>query len=163
MSERLLIPGAGRLVSTSVRPSARRQTRYARWLPDLPDLPGRLAACPLLFECTPFTHRVHRAPVPFMLEDRELSVARQPLERLALEDGLRADVVEGLSLEDEETTVDPSLIELRLLAELRGEVAADVQLTETARRPNSGDRRELPLLPVELEKLPVIHVRDAVN
>src|SRR6266550_571871 len=128
----------------------------------LPDLPRRLAAGPLFFEGAALPHRVHRAPVPLMPEDRELSLACEALERLALEDRVGADVVERLPPEDEEAAVDPALVQLGLLAELLGELAADVQLAEAARRPNSGDRRELSLLAVELEERAQVDVGDAV-
>src|SRR5438552_11329626 len=100
----------------------------------LPDLPRRLAARPLFFESAPFAHRVHWTPVPLVAEDRELSLARETLERLALEYGVRADVVERLPPEDEETAVDPPLVELGHLAELLRKAASDVQLPKTTRR-----------------------------
>src|SRR5439155_3594710 len=67
-----------------------------------------------------------------------------------------------LAAEDEKTAVDPALVELGLLAELLGEITADVQLAEAARRPDRGDRRELSLLAVKLEKRTEVHVRNAV-
>ncbi len=97
-----------------------------------------------------------------MAKDGELSVPRQPLERFTLEDRLGSDVVERLPAEDEETSVDPPLVELRLLPKLFRQVTADVELAETARRPNRRDCRQLALLAMELLKRPKVHVRDAV-
>src|SRR5437870_13416321 len=129
-----------------------RSLRRVRNEDSSPDLPRRLAARPLFFEGAPLAHRVHRAPVALVAEHGELPLARKALKRLALECGLGADVVERLPPENEETAVDPALVELGLLAELLSEFASDVQLAKTARWPHARDRRELSLRAVGLEQ-----------
>jgi hypothetical protein len=54
---------------------------------------------------------VHRVPGAAVAVDRELAVARQPAERLELEEqaGVLVEVVEDPALEDEEAARDPSL------------------------------------------------------
>src|SRR5207247_11204793 len=99
----------------------------------LPVLPRWLAARPLFFQAAPLAHRVHRAPVPLVAEDRELSVACEALERLALECGLGPDVVERLPPENEEAAVDPALVELGLLADILSEIDSGVRLVATDR------------------------------
>src|SRR5712691_6202785 len=159
---RARVSGRKSCVRTWASPSLRRPKRSGSWRSELPDFPRRLAARPLFLECPTLAHGVHRSPVARVPEDGQLPVAREPFERLALEDRVRADVVERLPLEDKEATVDPSLVELRLLAEFLGKVATDVKFAETACRPHPGDRRELALSAMELEEGPQIHVGDPV-
>jgi len=56
-----------------------------------------------------------------VLVDRELAVPGEALERLALEGRVVGQVVEDALLEHEEAAVHPALLELRLLAEPRGD------------------------------------------
>ena len=94
----------------------------------------------------------------------QLPVRREPLERLALPLRVVAvDVVEHRRLEHEERAVDPALAGLRLLGELDDLVAVELEVTEARRRPDGGDRRELPVRAVELEQRVEIDVRDAVT
>src|SRR5439155_10941043 len=79
-----------------------------------------------------------------------------------LECALGPDRVERLPPENEEPAVHPPLVDLGLLAELRSEIASDVQLAETPRRPHARDRRELSLRAVELEERAEVDIRDAV-
>src|SRR2546423_12420585 len=130
----------------------RRPRRSASSRSDLPDFPGRLPARPFLFERTAFAHRVHRTPVPLVLENGQLAFTREAFERFALQDRVRTDVIERLPPEDEKAAVDPALVELGLLAELLGQIASNVQLAEATGRPNARDRRELPLLTVEFKE-----------
>src|SRR3954452_14522033 len=74
-----------------------------------PRLPGRLARLPEVVEDDRVLVGVHAVPEPLVPEGAELAGARQPLELLALEDAVPAQVLEDAGLEAEEAAVYPVL------------------------------------------------------
>ena len=94
-----------------------------------------------------------------MLEDAELTVARQLHQRVALQNAalLRGEVRKKIAVEEEVAAVDPTVAELGLLAELGALGAVHLQLAETRRRVDGQDGA-VPLL-IEVELVLVGEVR----
>ena len=77
---------------------------------------------------------VHRPPITLVSKYRELSLARQLFEWLPLEYRIRSDEGKRFPAEHEEPAVDPTLVQLRFLAELLHQIAAKRELAESAGR-----------------------------
>jgi hypothetical protein len=96
-------------------------------------------------------------------EGPELPVGGEALERLALEDGVGAYVVEHPRLEAEEAAVDPA-VEARLLVEARDQaLAVEARDAELELRPDDGHRREGAVGGVEVELRAEVDVGHAVG
>src|SRR5512143_40683 len=96
-----------------------------------PGLPRRLATLPQTLEQTKLTDRVHALPEVLVAVSHELSITCEALEPIALEHGLiTVDVLQDTRLEDHESTVDPSLADLRFFGELLDAVAVEDEPTE---------------------------------
>src|SRR6185312_2751209 len=110
------------------------------------------------------THGIHALPEAVVLVGHELSVTRQALERLALEErGITRDVIEHLWLEDEEGAVDPRLPGERLLIEARDTIAVELQPAETRRGTHGGHGGDAAMTAMELQELCQVDIRDAVT
>src|SRR6185369_13780791 len=72
----------------------------------LPDFPGGHARRVTLLECLTILERVHRLPETVVAIGHQLILPKQSPERLGHQLLTRADVVEYLPLEDEESAVD---------------------------------------------------------
>src|SRR5450759_3153969 len=85
-----------------------------------PDGPGGLARGPELVQELVVALGVHAGPETAVLEDAELTVARQADQGLAFQDAglVGREVGEEVALEEEVAAVDPAVDELGLLAEL---------------------------------------------
>src|SRR6185437_16310834 len=128
-----------------------------------PDFPRGVAALPERFQPHFVAHGVHALPEAVVLIGHQLAIARQLLQRLALElRRIAFDVVEDSRLEYEERAVDPGLSGQRLLIEARHAAAIELQSPEARRRAHGGDRREASMVVMEGEQLAQVDVRDAV-
>src|SRR6185312_8523472 len=137
------------------------------WRPpgrSFPDLPGGIAARPEGLEAHFVAHGVHALPETVVLVGHELPVARQTLERLALEQrGIARDVIEHLRLENEEGAVDPCFPGERLLVEARDPVAVELQPAKTCGGTHGGDGSDAPVAAMELQEIRQVDVGDAVT
>src|SRR3954470_10927969 len=82
----------------------------------VPQPPGNVALGPGVVEEQGVLVRVHALPEALVPVGAQLALAGELLERLALEDAVRPDVLQGPRLEAEEPAVDP-VLEAGLLAE----------------------------------------------
>src|SRR2546422_11428980 len=106
----------------------------------LPDFPFGLSGLPQLIEFQVVLVSVHALPEARVSICDQLPFARQPLERLAFESAVVVQVIEYLSVEDEETAVDP-IGDDRLLFELRhGGTLVEFQHAEIRARVDGGER-----------------------
>ena len=95
---------------------------------------------------------------------RQLAVFCQSLEWLTLPLRFVARyVIKDARLKNEERSVDPTFLELRLLGETRHPVTVEIELPEAGRRSNSGYCREFAVRFVESEELVQIDVRNAIT
>jgi hypothetical protein len=93
----------------------------------------------------------------------ELAVVRQPLDGIALPDGVVAvDVVDRPGVEHEVAAVDPPLAHLRLLVELDDLVPLEVDAAEARRGAHGGHGGELAVRAVKAEERVEVDVGDAV-
>src|SRR5499427_10328959 len=135
--------------------------QYEQWKM-LPDFPFGLSGLPQLIEFQVVLVSVHALPEAGVPVRHQLPFASQPPERLALEGAVVVQVIEDLSVEDEETAVDP-IGDDRLLFELRhGGVPVEFQQSEIRTRVDGGERGDAPVRTVELEERAQIDVGQPV-
>src|SRR5262249_30091678 len=101
--------------SMTINPRSR---RIARNYDLAPDLPFGLPVVPQLIEFQVVFVSVHALPEGRVLICDQLPFARQSSERLAFEHAVVIQIIEDLSVEDEEAAIDP-IGDDRLLFELR--------------------------------------------
>src|SRR5262249_29245049 len=109
-----------------------------------PYFPLGLPGVPQLIEFQVVLVRVHALPEAGMLICDQLPFVRQLSERLAFEHAIVVQVIEDLSIEDEETAIDP-ILDDRLLLELRhGASVVKFQQTEIRARVDGGGGADPP-------------------
>src|SRR5216684_4286941 len=96
---------------------------------------------------------IHAGPEIVMPEHRELAVAGEPGQRLALEDAilLGRQIAVEITAEEEIAAIDPGRMQLRLFDELLQFVAVHAKLAETRRRVDPQHRADLAAAQVEIE------------
>src|SRR5499427_11159537 len=135
--------------------------QYEQWKM-LPDFPFGLSGLPQLIEFQVVLVSVHALPEAGVPVRHQLPFASQPPERLALEGAVVVQVIEDLSVEDEETAVDP-IGDDRLLFELRhGALAVEFQKAEVRARVDGCERGDAPVRTMELQQRMQIDVGQPV-
>ena len=129
-----------------------------------PQLPGRIAFLPHLFQLHLVTLGIHTFPETVVAVYHQLSVLGKLLQRRFLKDGIIAlDIVKDARFEYHEAAVDDLAVIIVLLTELADvSVAVNIHDTETLSDVDAGQGRDLAVLLVECHQRIQIHVGNAV-
>src|ERR1700733_11697705 len=93
-----------------------------------PNLPGRVAACPVILKPILVAQRVHGLPESIVDIGHELTIVRQALERFAFPKRIVGrNAVDDARIEDKETAVDVCIVARRFLREMRDLAAVKLQ------------------------------------
>src|SRR3569833_949385 len=113
----------------------------------LPDLPRRAAHAPKLFEIDLIAKCIHGCPESIVLVRTQLTILRQPAQRIEFPDVLiTAEIIEDRRLKDEKSTADPAPVSLRFFNKVVNLDAIAIQRREPASCLDSSHRRVAVLL-----------------